>query len=278
MIKVDRRSLLTSGAAATLLAATGTSLAQTPQSGGHLRIALAPYTDVLPSVARAAMFDSLTEIGADGVLKGELASAWKSNHDARVWTLTLRSDVRFHDGEPVNATDVAASLVAQDLRAARVSAVDNDTLWIELDQPDPNLPYLLADEQFMIFREAQLNDPLETRQGTGLYEFQQHRPARHFLGTRVAHHYKDGVAGWADQIETVMIPDAGIRSEALRDGFVDIAELPYADALSDASDITFHNSVEHGLLAAQCGVGRPREVGTITALDNGRIAERWWLT
>ncbi len=278
MMKVDRRSLLTSGAAATLLAATGTSLADTPRSGGRLRIALAPYPDVLPRVARAAIFDSLAEIGPDGVLKGELADGWQSDPSARFWTVTLRPDVRFHDGAPLTAADVAASLLAQDLQAKKIAPVEERTLQIELDQPNPSLPYLLADARFLVFREAHLQEPLEARSGTGLYQLQHYRSERHFLGTRVAQHYKDGVAGWSDQIETAMIPDPAVRAEALRDGFVDIAELPDPETLRGVGDVRFHNSLEHGLLAAQCGVGRPREIGTIAALDDARIAERWWLT
>jgi ABC-type transport system substrate-binding protein len=39
-----------------------------------------------------------------------LAESWERSHDYRTWTIHLRDDVRWHDGVPVTAHDVAFSL------------------------------------------------------------------------------------------------------------------------------------------------------------------------
>ncbi len=37
----------------------------------------------------------------------ELATAWKTSPDGKVWTYTIRADVRWHDGQPLTAKDIA---------------------------------------------------------------------------------------------------------------------------------------------------------------------------
>ena len=116
---LDRRALFASGAAAALLAASGVSAA--PMRGGRLRAALSGASrddrwDAVPSglfmqaAVQGAVFDTLTEIAADGTLRGELATGWQAEDGGRVWTFDLRSDVSFHDGVPLTAQDVVASL------------------------------------------------------------------------------------------------------------------------------------------------------------------------
>ncbi|MDA0961817.1 MAG: peptide ABC transporter substrate-binding protein, partial [Proteobacteria bacterium] len=94
---VDRRALFTTGAAAALLAASGVSLDAAPQRGGRLRLAV-PRGDLFEAAARGALYDTLTDVGPDGLLRGELATDWTTDAQARDWRLTLRRDVRFHDG------------------------------------------------------------------------------------------------------------------------------------------------------------------------------------
>ena len=68
-----------------------------------------------------------------------------------------------------------------------------------------------------------------------------------------------------------------VRAEALRDGFVDVAVLPQRDGLIGRGDFIYHPSAENMALAARRGVGVPRVVGARAPLDDGRIAERWWI-
>jgi peptide/nickel transport system substrate-binding protein len=94
---MDRRALFSSAAAAALLAATGVSAAGAPQRGGRLRMALsgAARSDSWTSgeglfmqIARQGLvFDTLTEVAADGTLRPELATGWLASEDALVWTL-----------------------------------------------------------------------------------------------------------------------------------------------------------------------------------------------
>lgn len=280
MTRIDRRALFTSGAAAALLAASGLSPESRPKRGGRLRIAVSRESGALDRVARGAVFETLTEVAPDGVLRPELATSWKSDSDARVWTFQLRDGVAFHDGTTLGTHDVLASLEAHmdELAIVRADPVSATEVQLELSDGNAHLPYLLSDETRVICAARCRDLPFGDGNGTGLYSARRIQSGRHFLGERVATHWKDGQAGWADEIDTIVIPDPSVRAEALRDGFVDIAELPQPDGLVGQGEFVFHPSAENIALAARRGVGVPRVIGGRSALDDGRIGERWWMT
>ena len=59
---------------------------------------------------QGAVFDTLTEVSGDGTLRGELATAWRSERSATRWVFDLRPNVTFHNGAVFSAADVVASL------------------------------------------------------------------------------------------------------------------------------------------------------------------------
>lgn len=52
------------------------------------------------------IFNSLLKFNADLELTGDLAESWTTSEDGKVWTFSLRHDVRWHDGVPFTARDV----------------------------------------------------------------------------------------------------------------------------------------------------------------------------
>ncbi|WP_435661378.1 ABC transporter substrate-binding protein [Leisingera caerulea] len=280
MTRIDRRALFTSGAAAALLAAAGGSVHASPKAGGVLRLAVPRDGGMLEQAARGAIYDTLTEIAPDGLLRGELATGWHSTADARTWTFNLREGVAFHDGSLLTADDAATSLLAQGITGAEVQAITalgGHQLLVELSQPNPHLPYLLASADQMIAAGGNLPMPLPIAMGTGCYKVERAQEGRHFRASRVADHYKAGTAGWADAVEIIVIPDAAVRAEALRDGYVDVAALPEPRGLLRRGEFLYHPSSSDMALAARHNVGIPRKVGQRAPLDDGRIAERWWM-
>jgi len=279
MTRLDRRALFTSGAAAALLSATGVSLNAAQKPGGRLRLAVARDDGGLMRVARGAVYETLTEIAPDGVLRGELAVSWQGDADARGWVFDLRDGVEFHDGTALGAQDVVASIRAHGALPGKIASIEATgrlQIRLELKQGNPDLPFLLADPALIIAPGGQVDVPLSAAIGTGLYRVTRARQGRHFLGHRVGRHQKDGLAGWADSVEVIAIPDARIRAEALRDGFVDVAALPKPAGLLGRGDFFYYPSAQDMALAAHHGVGVPARIGTQGALDDGRIAARWW--
>jgi hypothetical protein len=145
-------------------------------------------------------------------------------------------------------------------------------LEILLPQGDPQFPFRLTRAD-MIVRGA-TGGPLN---GTGLYRMSRFEEGRHFLATRVSDHYKGDAAGWADTIDAIAMSDPRARAAALRDDFVDVAELPDAAELPAGGELSYHPSRDNMLLAARPSVGLPPVIGRGAPLDDGRLAERWWL-
>lgn len=290
---IDRRALFASGAAAALLAATGVSAQASPTRGGRLRIALsgADRTDSFDATQRqglfmqvamvGAVFDTLTEIAADGTLRGELATGWRGTSDARIWVFDLRENVRFHDGSLFSASDVAASFALhRDDLLADVTALSTEgacCLKVTLARGDPDFPYRLSDPRLVIYPSGNLAQALVEGIGTGLYRTHRFVPGRQFIGTRVAEHYKDGQAGWFDSVELVGLSSDAVRAEALRDHYVDAADLTHSADIGDLEGIRLLPEEDFMTCAVDRCLALPRQSGVRWPLDNLRAPERWWM-
>lgn len=53
-----------------------------------------------------ALYNRVVKLDHDGETVPDLATEWSANADATAWTFTLRSGVRFHNGQPLTSRDV----------------------------------------------------------------------------------------------------------------------------------------------------------------------------
>lgn len=82
----------------------------------------------------------------------ELATAWSVNDDGLIWTVTLRTDMRFSDGSPVTAADVAYTYEAASRAGGRVDltildraeVVDDMTVRLHLKRPQITIVNTMA--------------------------------------------------------------------------------------------------------------------------------------
>lgn len=125
-----------------------------PHYGGtlHVEIEGDPWQrpDGLP---RRLVFDGLTAIDANGALRPALAVEWDSDSSAHRWQFQLRPGVHFHDGSPLTAQAVVASLNAAcnaNCPWTSVRAVGSSYVVFTNDSPMPNLPTLLAGGDYLI--------------------------------------------------------------------------------------------------------------------------------
>ena len=275
---MDRRALFATGAAAALLAATGVSAASAPTRGGRLRMALsgaqrsdswAQGDGLFMQVARQGLvFDTLTEIAADGTLRGELATDWEGSEAGRIWQFDLRQDVRFHDSRPMTAKDVAASLTLDGV----VEVIDPHQIRITLNSAATDLPFTLSGPEHVI-RPAHAPD---AGIGTGLYSLRRFTPGQQVLAERVADHYKGPNIGWFDEVELVSIPSEPVRAQALAEYLVEAADLSDPQPLGGYDDIALLPSARGMTHAVSRGLAMPTRTGQNRPLDNLRAAERWW--
>jgi len=103
------------------------------------------------------IYPLLTVVGENGVLKPYLATKWATSPDRLTWTLTLRSGLKWSDGQPLTAKDVAwtYNLIMTNPGAGTVngSEVSNfvsvtapnaSTVEITTKSPEANVPYIGA--------------------------------------------------------------------------------------------------------------------------------------
>jgi len=245
MTNLTRRGLMQSGAALSLLAASGLPAMAAPKRGGKLRLGLngANTSDswdgrtqsdaFMINISQGAVFNCLTEVMADGELAGELAESWSATADAKTWTFKLRKGVTFHNGKAFGADDVIASLnlhVAKGAKSAAkpiVSAItemkklSDHEIRFTLKSGNADFPFLLSDYHLLMYPAGQIEEAIAKGIGTGPYRVVSFNPGVRFVGKRVASHFRDGAAGWFDEVEVIAINDASARMNALMTSLVD---------------------------------------------------------
>ena len=245
MSQFSRRGLLKTGAAAGVIAATGPPAKSAAKRGGKLRMGLngANTSDSFDGrthsdqfmihMGHGTVFDCLTEVTAAGELVGELAESWEASSDAKTWTFNLRKGVTFHNGKPFGADDVIASLnmhteegaksAAQPIVAAitTMKKMNDHQIQFTLAAGNADFPFLLSDYHILMYPAGMIDEAIAKGIGTGLYKVVSFDPGVRCVLTRVDSHYKDGRAGWFDEIECIAINDSSARMNALMTGQVD---------------------------------------------------------
>jgi peptide/nickel transport system substrate-binding protein len=148
-------------AASSLLWPVLSVAAARPHYGGTLHVAVKETPAAFDPVTLAAngpaglsrlVFDTLVKLDERGRPQPALAASWQAEPGNQRWRFLLGSGVSFHDGAILDANSVAASLRAGNPNWKIVPA--GDTLIIETDTPDPQLPAELALERNGILRRA----------------------------------------------------------------------------------------------------------------------------
>ena len=207
------------------------------------------------------VFDTLYGLDETLTVQPQMAAGHTIDSDDRRWTILLREQLRFHDGEPVRGRDVVASVrrfcardgFGRSLLAVidELSAPDDGTIVFRLKKPFPHLAQALAgstaDMPCIMPERLAMTDPYKQvteMVGSGPFRF---LPEEHVVGSRTVY---ERFAGYVptnhgrtsflagpktvhfDRIEWITIPDAGTAAAALHAGEVDWWELPPNDFLS----------------------------------------------
>jgi peptide/nickel transport system substrate-binding protein len=225
-----------------ILLRASTAMADTPKTGGHVRAAgwssstadtLDPAKSSLSTdyVRCCQFYNRLTFLNERGEVDMELADKMDSG-DARVWTITLKKDVTFHDGKTLTSADVVYSLkrhldpaVGSKVNAiarqmAAIEAVDARTVKITLAAANADLPVILSLHQFMIVADGTTD--FSKGNGTGAFVCDVFDPGVRSVGKKNPHYFKPDKP-YLDSFEFIAIADDNARVNALLAGDIQFA-------------------------------------------------------
>jgi len=200
----------------------------------------------------------LTEIAPDGSLVGELAEGWEASPDAKVWTFRLRPGVKFHDGRPVTAKDVVASLNhhrgKSSTSAAKplldpfvdIKADGDNVIVMTLSGGNADVPLIFSSYQFPILPEKDGAMDWQSGIGCGAYVLKSFEPGVSVRMERFDGYWKKD-RGWFDAIEILTVSDAAARMNALVSGQVQLItgpDLKFVDRLANSPGIVVEET--HG--------------------------------
>jgi peptide/nickel transport system substrate-binding protein len=228
-----------------LLALAAGLMMSTAASAQTLRIGLNEDPDVLdPHRARTfvgrivftSLCNKLVDITPDLKFTPELATEWQWGDDGKSLTFKLRPGVKFHDGEPLNAAAVKASIdrartLPDSLRKSELTSVDNVevvddlTVKVNLSRADATLLSQLSDRAGMIMSPKALTsaDFGQKPVCSGPYKFVE-RVQNDRIVLEKFTDYWDAKNYNFERIVFQPIPDTTVRLANLRSGNLDLLE------------------------------------------------------
>ena len=204
-----------------------------------------------------AVFDTLFAYDAQFKVQPQMVAGTTTDSDGKLWELTLRDGLKFHDGEKVLAKDCVATIQrwskrnpfgqAMMKRVDEVSAPSDNVIRFRLNKAFPLLPAALAEVYCAIMPERLAKtDPLQQIPeaiGSGPFKFvvNERIPGSRVVFTKNAAYVPraDGVPSFnagpkivnIDRVVWNFIPDASTIAAALQNGEIDWWENPTIDLL-----------------------------------------------
>ncbi|TQI65283.1 peptide/nickel transport system substrate-binding protein [Bosea sp. AK1] len=193
-----------------------------------------------------SVYEGLVRINKDLAFEPALAERWEQK-DPQTWVFHIRKGVKFHDGSPFTADDVVFSLKraaapGSDMKPSlatikNVSKVDEGTVAISTDEPNPILPRQLASLYILSAKWALANgaeEPADARQnkenfaglnanGTGPFKLVERQPGQKTVFAANADWW-DKHTGNVSRIVFTPITSPATRVAALVGGQVDLIE------------------------------------------------------
>lgn len=162
------------------------------------------------------VYDRLTRLDEHGEPQPELAISWQHDAANKHWEFQLRPHAMFHDGTPVTAAAVVASLREWKTTTASGESV----VAFESATPMPDLPIRLASPRFSILRRGADGVSI----GTGPFRVTEWQPGKRAL--LVAFEGYWGGRPFVDFVELMMGRAYRDQSIDLELGKADLVELP----------------------------------------------------
>jgi peptide/nickel transport system substrate-binding protein len=234
-----------------------------PVKGGTLRYGLEADVDGLNPTASAlsspglmmsnAVFDSLAAVTPDGQVVPNLAESFESSADFKTWTMKLRPDVFFHDGEPLNADAIIVNFEAQRNHPlvglsvkpffpeeGAIAAIDDLTVQFNLLDADAYFPATLVGQLGMpaspVWLAAALEDGTLNQQPVGTGPFKYDSRSQDSVTRFVRNDDWWGGEVYLDAVEFYPVPDSADRVDRLLGGELDALQTTDPESILTLED------------------------------------------
>ncbi|MEK8132832.1 ABC transporter substrate-binding protein [Paenibacillus filicis] len=227
-------------------AAPQTGTPSTAPSGSQLpeEIVLAAPRDLAPGPQDAYytstilyVWEPLITASEDGQPAPKLAESWTMSADGKEWSFKLRNNVKFHDGESLNADAVIANFnrykqvspksspfYTLDIKSSypglkEVVKLDDLSFKLVFENPQPTLLYAMVNFSSAIYSPKNFNEKGDFNglpQGTGPFKLIEHQKDQYALLEAFDGYYGEKAA--TKRIRVRSIPDPDTRLAALKSG------------------------------------------------------------
>ena len=210
------------------------------------------------------MYRSLIQLDTTLIPQPELAQVWESDASGTILTMTLRTDVEWHDGTPLTAADAAWTLASlQDISPTTTLLADIQQVIVAVEAPtsstlvlqlrEPYAPLLaslstpiLPQHIWGSFSPEQLAsmDFWQNPVGSGPFMFEERQPEQVIALVR---NPEDAIqVPFLDRVAFVVAPDPAVASDALLQQELLAAELPWNTASSLINSPTAQDILQLG--------------------------------
>jgi peptide/nickel transport system substrate-binding protein len=198
------------------------------------------------------IYDTLFGMDVNGRVMPQMVDTYQVSADKKTWTFTLRDGLEFHDGTPVTAEDVIASLQRwgqRDVMGKKLlsfvegwETVKPDTFRMKLRQfyglvleslgkPSSSVPFIMPRRVATMPVNKQIDDT--TGSGPFVFKKDEWRPGEKVVYVKNAKYRPraepaSGTAGGkvvkVDRVEWIVIRDAQTQANALAAGEIDVID------------------------------------------------------
>jgi ABC-type transport system substrate-binding protein len=222
--------------------AGGSSSAGTPKVGGNLVMGTEAEIDGFDPTSNRwdttgymyawSVYDPLTAYGSDNKVHPYLAQSVTPNATYTQWTITLRPNITFSNGDPLTGADVATDLTA--IKAApltgsvyddiaSITATGPLTAQVDMKTPWVAFPTYIAGQAGAVFDPVMLKDPNRAQHpiGTGPFTLKSWVPGNHFLAVKNPNYWQKGKP-YLDSVEYRPILEEQSRESSLQAGNIQV--------------------------------------------------------
>jgi peptide/nickel transport system substrate-binding protein len=177
-------------------------------------------------------YDTLTALGADGKYHGFLAASVDHSADYKTWTIKIRPNIKYSNGDPLTAqsvVDVINGYIKGPITGTAylnidtVTKVDDSTV-----QVTTKIPWVVFDSVLSgiyVFDPSMLADPKTSDHhpiGTGPFTLKEWIPGNHLTAVKNPNYWQAGQP-YLDSIELRPIVDRTARASSLQAGTISAA-------------------------------------------------------